>query len=136
LNPHVDLNGGRQPRSHSENKTKAAHFGRLFLFGEPIETDLAALMQANTLRWNRAKSTRDFALVAKCLAAAKPRLPAVAMRTGVPWFVIAEEARSDAVIRSIGGSGERCRHGLRAAATLSTPGGHVAAGLFLCPGVG
>jgi len=52
-------------------------------------TDLAALKQANARRWTQAKSTRDFAVVAKRLAAAKVRYQAVAVRTGVPWFVIA-----------------------------------------------
>jgi lysozyme family protein len=52
-------------------------------------TDLAVLKQANADRWSRAHSTRDFALVAKRLAAAKSRYLAVAARTGVPWFVIA-----------------------------------------------
>src|SRR3569833_3656033 len=56
---------------------------------EPVMTDLAALKQANARRWTQAKSTRDFAVVAKRLAAAKVRYQAVAVRTGVPWFVIA-----------------------------------------------
>ena len=52
-------------------------------------TDLAALVKANQQRWSLARSTRDSALVAKRLVAAKSRYQAVAARTGVPWFVIA-----------------------------------------------
>ena len=52
-------------------------------------TDLKALTTANAKRWKAAKPTRDFALVAKRLIAAKSRYQAVAARTGVPWFVIA-----------------------------------------------
>jgi len=56
-------------------------------------TDLSALRGANADRWAHAKLTRasDFTLVAQRLAApkAKARYLAVAVRTGVPWFVIA-----------------------------------------------
>jgi len=52
-------------------------------------TDLKALAVANVKRWTAAKLTRDFTLVGKRLVAAKSRYQAVAIRTGVPWFLIA-----------------------------------------------
>ncbi len=53
--------------------------------------NVSALLAANTARWKKAKLTRtaDFAPVAKRLVAAKARYQAVAVKTGVPWFVIA-----------------------------------------------
>ena len=54
-------------------------------------TDLVALKAANANRWAKAKLTRNFAGVAKRLAApaAKARYQSVAARTGVPWAFIA-----------------------------------------------
>jgi lysozyme family protein len=54
-------------------------------------TDLVALKAANAKRWANALLTRSFALVARDLVApdAKSRYQAVAVKTRVPWFVIA-----------------------------------------------
>ena len=54
-------------------------------------TDLATLKAANANRWGKAKLTRNFAGVAKRLAApeAKARYQAVSGKTGVPWAFIA-----------------------------------------------
>lgn len=47
------------------------------------------LKSANTERWSKAKTTRDFSSVAKRLVAAKARYETVASETNVPWWVIA-----------------------------------------------
>lgn len=54
-------------------------------------TDISALKQRNTKRWNDAKITRgpEFANVAKRLVAAKMRYQVIQAQTGVPWFVVA-----------------------------------------------
>jgi lysozyme family protein len=54
-------------------------------------TDLVALQQMNTQRWAHAKPTRNFAVIAKRLAAADVRIryQAVSAKTGVPWPMIA-----------------------------------------------
>ena len=54
-------------------------------------TDLSALKAANAARWQRARTTRAFAPVAKYLVAAdaRARYQAVEAKTGVPWFFIA-----------------------------------------------
>lgn len=53
--------------------------------------DNAAMIARNAERWNKAHQTRgnETASVAKRLVAAKTRYQAVALKTGVPWFVIA-----------------------------------------------
>ena len=52
-------------------------------------TDLTALRSANERRWANAKPTGDPTPSAKSLVAAKSRYQTVAVKTGVPWFVIA-----------------------------------------------
>jgi lysozyme family protein len=54
-------------------------------------TDVAALKVANAKRWASAKLTRgpEFIPVANRLVADRARFKAMAVRTGVPWFVIA-----------------------------------------------
>ena len=54
-------------------------------------TDLVALARINARRWVQAKPTRNFAAIAKRLAAAvaRSRYQAVSVKTGVPWPVIA-----------------------------------------------
>ncbi|WKA31614.1 hypothetical protein [Bradyrhizobium roseum] len=54
-------------------------------------TDLNALTRANAKRWADARLTRNFTAVARRLVApaAKARYQAVAVKTGVPWAVIA-----------------------------------------------
>ena len=53
--------------------------------------NLAALKAANAKRWENATLTRNFSSVARHLAtpSAKSRYQAVAVKTGVPWAVIA-----------------------------------------------
>ncbi|WP_315751508.1 MULTISPECIES: hypothetical protein [unclassified Bradyrhizobium] len=51
--------------------------------------DLAALTAHNLARWQQAKLTRDFSVVARRLAASKARYQGVSAQTGVPWYVIA-----------------------------------------------
>ncbi|WP_316178085.1 MULTISPECIES: hypothetical protein [unclassified Bradyrhizobium] len=51
--------------------------------------DLAALTAHNFARWQQAKLTRDFSVVARRLAASKARYQVVSAQTGVPWYVIA-----------------------------------------------
>lgn len=50
---------------------------------------LAALIELNNFRWERAKPTRNFKSVATSLIAAKPYYEYVSGNTGVPWFIIA-----------------------------------------------
>lgn len=54
-------------------------------------TDLSALKAANAERWSKAKLTRNFASVARCLidSQAKARYQTVSKYTGVPWYFIA-----------------------------------------------
>lgn len=52
-------------------------------------TDLVALKAANVLRFQHAKLTRNFTMVAAHMVAAKVRYQAVEAKTGVPWFAIA-----------------------------------------------
>jgi lysozyme family protein len=52
-------------------------------------TDTKALTIANAKRWAVAKSTRDVTDIAKKLVAAKQRYMTVALKTGVPWYIIA-----------------------------------------------
>lgn len=54
-------------------------------------TNLDALAAANAKRWERARLTRDFTAVARLLVSpvAKGRYQSVAVKTGVPWVVIA-----------------------------------------------
>jgi lysozyme family protein len=47
------------------------------------------LIAANARRWAAACSTRDASTVAHRLLAAKARYQTVAVKTGVPWFIIA-----------------------------------------------
>ena len=54
-------------------------------------TDIAALRAANARRWAKAKLTRNFSVVARHLVSpdVRSRYQAVAVKTGVPWPVIA-----------------------------------------------
>lgn len=51
--------------------------------------DLAVLRAANARRWEVAKLTRNFNMVARSLLATKSRYVEVSLKTGVPWFFIA-----------------------------------------------
>ncbi|WP_246739930.1 hypothetical protein [Bradyrhizobium aeschynomenes] len=51
--------------------------------------DHRRLIDANAYRWNLAKLSRSFEAIARRLVAAKVRYQSVAIRTGVPWAVIA-----------------------------------------------
>ncbi|WP_316171260.1 hypothetical protein [Bradyrhizobium sp. SZCCHNRI1058] len=51
--------------------------------------DLTALKADNLARWQRARSTSDFASVARRLVTGKSRYQAVSVQAGVPWYVIA-----------------------------------------------
>ncbi|WP_316190973.1 hypothetical protein [Bradyrhizobium sp. SZCCHNS2096] len=54
-----------------------------------MTVDLAALTAHNLARWQQAKLTRDFSVVARRLVASKARYQVVSAQTGVPWYAIA-----------------------------------------------
>lgn len=53
--------------------------------------DIAALVAANAKRWQQARLTRgpEFSPVARRLIASRYQYDGIALKTGVPWFVIA-----------------------------------------------
>ncbi|WP_315806909.1 MULTISPECIES: hypothetical protein [unclassified Bradyrhizobium] len=54
-----------------------------------MTVDLTVLKADNLVRWQQARPTRDFSLIARRLVASKARYQAVSVHTGVPWCVIA-----------------------------------------------